>query len=324
MKRVKVDNSIGEPLAHDVIQYGPKVKKILFERGHVVKKKDLNKLKNAGNYYVYVSEDDADLGVHEEKAATRIAKAAAGPNVTFKSPTKARVRLLAESPGLLKVNLDLLKKINLEEDFVLATKRNNTGVMEREEIASTKIAPLAIGKEELDKVKNLLEENKPVLKVIPPKIKKIGVIITGDEIYEGRIEDAFESTLTEKLETYKLTISKSTILPDNKKKIKNKIIEYKEDGIELILVTGGMAVDAGDVTPDAIRDTKAEVIPRGTPIFPGNMAMIAYLDNTPVLGLPACVLPDQVTSFDFILPRILAGEKLTKEDIAELGHGGLL
>ncbi|KXB02342.1 hypothetical protein AKJ44_00695 [candidate division MSBL1 archaeon SCGC-AAA261F17] len=324
MKRVRVEDSIGKPLAHDVIQYGPEVKRVLFKRGHLISSEDLDKLKNAGNYYVYISEEENDRCIHEEEAALRIARASAGENISITEPSKGRVRLLSETPGLLKVKPDIVGQVNLEDGFVFATRLNNSGVRKSQEVASTKIVPLVIEEEKLEQVEKILEDNKPVIEVIPPKIEKIGVIIAGKEVYEERIEDAFKPVLEEKLKPYGLTITKSIILPDDEEKIKEKIIEYKNGGLELILVTGGMAVDAGDVTANAIRGTGARVIPRGTPIFPGNMAMVAYLEDVPVLGLPACVIPDPQTSFDFLLPRVLAKEEITNEDIAELGHGGLL
>lgn len=311
-------------MAHDVIQYGPGTKRVLFKRGHLISSEDLDKLKDTGNYHVYISEGEDDRGIHEEEAALRIAQSAAGENISPTNPSKGRVRLVTESPGLLKVKSGVVKQVNLEDGFVLATQLNNSGVRKSQEVASTKIAPLVIEEDKLERVEEILEDNKPVIKVIPPQIEKIGVIITGKEVYEGRIEDAFKPTLEKKLKPYGLTITKSIILPDDEKKIQEKILEYKREGLELILVTGGMAVDAGDVTAKAIKSTGAEVIPRGTPIFPGNMAVIAYLEDVPILGLPACVLPDPQTSLDFLLPRALAKEKITNEDIAELGHGGLL
>lgn len=324
MKRVKVEESIGEVLEHDVIQYDNRVKKVLFKRGHVVALDDLIKLKDSGNYYVFVREGDLRDGVHEEEAAIRMATASIHENIKITDPSKGRVRLLANSPGLLKVKSSIVKRINLINDFVIATRSNNTGVSAGREIASMKIIPLTVCEDKMKQVEKILNENKPVFKVIKPEVNSIGVIITGREIHEKRIDDAFKPKLEEKLKQYKKTIDKSTIVTDDIDRIRDKIIEYEEDGLDLIIVTGGMAVDAGDLTPKAIRNTGAEVVSRGIPIFPGNMTMIAYLNNTPILGLPACVIPDNQTSFDLILPRLLAGEKITIEDIAKLGHGGLL
>ena len=318
MKKVKVEDAIGEPLAHDVIRYGPGVKIVLFKRGHVIRAEDVNQLKDTGNYSVYIGED----GVHEDEAAIRMARAAMGENLSYKGPDKGSINLIAEKPGLLKVKVDVLKQVNLIDDFVFVARVNNTGVKKGDVIGAAKIVPLTVDGGRMRKVEEILEKNKPVLEVIPPKIKKVGVIVTGTEVYEGRIKDAFVPVLKEKLGDYGLDVHESIILPDEEEKIKEKILEFKEKGHELILVTGGMAVDSGDLTPAAIKNTGADVVSRGAPIFPGAMIMLAYLEGVPVLGLPACVLPDKRTSFDRILPRVLAKEKITREEIAELGHGG--
>lgn len=317
---MKVEDAIGEPLAHDVVRYGPGVKIALFKRGHVVRAEDVEQLKDAGNYFVYIGGEEE--GVHEDEAAIRMARAAMGENLSQKGPDKGSIRLTAEKPGLLKVKVEVIKQVNLIDDFIFVTRVNNTGVKKGAVVGAVKIVPLTIDKTRMRKVEEILEKNKPVLQVISPKIKKVGAIVTGTEVYEGRVKDAFVPVLKEKLGDYGLDVYESTILPDDEEKIKEKILEFKKKCHELIVVAGGMAVDSGDLTPTAIRNTGADVVSRGAPTFPGAMIMLAYLDGVPILGIPACVLPDKRTSLDRILPRVLVKEKITREEIAELGHGG--
>ena len=317
---MKVEDAIGEPLAHDVVRYGPGVKIALFKRGHVVRAEDVEQLKDAGNYFVYVGGEEE--GVHEDEAAIRMARTAMGENLSHKEPDKGSVRLTAEKPGLLKVKVDVIKQVNLIDDFIFVTRVNKTGVKKGAVVGATKIVPLTVDENRMRKVEEILEKNKPVLQVISPKIKKVGAIVTGTEVYEGRIKDAFVPVLKEKLGDYDLDVHESTILPDDEEKIKEKILDFKKKGHELIVVAGGMAVDSGDLTPTAIKNTGADVVSRGAPTFPGAMIMLAYLDGVPILGIPACVLPDKRTSLDRILPRVLVKEKITREEIAELGHGG--
>jgi len=322
VKKVKAENAVGKPLAHDVVRFAPGLKTILFKRGHVVAAADVERLKDTGDYFVYVAEGK-EKGVHEDEAASRMAKAS-GENVFCAKPNSGKVNLLAKTPGLLKVKADAVKRINLIDDFVFSARPNNTGVKKGGLVGSVKIVPLTVDEGRMRKVENILNRNKPVLRVIPPKVKKIAAVITGTEVYEKRIKDAFRPALSEKLAGYGLKIRGTVFVPDDEEKIKEKIIEFKRKGYELILVAGGMAVDAGDLTPAAIRKTGAEVISRGVPIFPGAMMMLAYLGGTAIMGLPACVFVDKRTSFDLLLPRVLAKEKVTKAELAELGHGGLL
>ena len=322
MKKVKVENAIGKQLAHDVILYGPRIKTILFKRGHVITAADIEGLKDAGNYSVYITEKK-EKDVHEDEAATRMARASAGENISYAKPNNGMVGLFAKTPGLLKVKEDVIKRVNRIDDFVVSTKPSNTGVKKREFVGAVKIIPLTVDENRMKKVEEILKRGKPI-QVVPPKLNKIGAIVTGTEVHEGRVKDAFEPALREKLVNYGLKLRRSVVVPDDKEKIKEKILAFKKIGYELVLVTSGMAVDAGDVTPAAIRKTGAEVISRGIPVFPGSMIMVAYLGGTAILGLPACVITDKRTSFDLLLPRVLAKEKISRAELANMGHGGLL
>lgn len=323
MKRVRAEGAVGKSLAHDTIHYGPGLKDVLFKRGHVVQSEDVEKLKDTGNYFIYVSEGKEEE-VHEDEAALRMARVLVSENLSHTKPEKGRVAILAETPGLLKVKADVVKQINLIDDFILVTRADDTGVRKRQVVGAVKIVPLTVDDDRMREVEEILRRNRPVLRVVSPKIEKIAVVVVGTEVYEGRIKDAFVPILRKKLEEYGLRIRESVVLPDDREKISEEIIELKRRGNELILVTGGMAVDAEDVTPDAVKNTGAEVISRGAPTFPGPMIILAYLDSVPILGVPAAAIPFERTSLDRILPRVLAGEKMTRESIAELGPGGLL
>jgi len=323
VKKVKVEDAVGKPLAHDTVRFAPGVKNVLFKRGHVVTAADVERLKNTGDYFVYVTEGKEE-GVHEDEAALRMARASAGKNVFGAKPNQGKVNLLAKAPGLLKVKADVIKRINLINDFVFSTRLNNTAVRKGGLVGSVKIVPLMVAEGRMRRVEGTLKRNKPVLRVILLRVKKVSIIVTGTEVYEKRIKDAFLPVLREKLAGYGLKVRETVVVPDDDEKIKEKILEFRAGGCELVLVAGGMAVDAEDVTPAAIRKTGARVVSRGVPIFPGSMMMLAYLGGTAVMGLPACVFVDKRTSFDILLPRVLAKEKVTKAELAELGHGGLL
>jgi len=101
------------------------------------------------------------------------------------------------------------------------------------------------------------------------------------------------------------------------------IREAHQAGAELILVSGGMSVDPDDQTPEGIRRSGARIESHGFPVLPGSMFLMAYLDKTPILGLSGCVLHDPFSAFDILLPRLLAGETITRADIMAMGHGGL-
>jgi molybdopterin biosynthesis enzyme len=94
------------------------------------------------------------------------------------------------------------------------------------------------------------------------------------------------------------------------------------EGAQMVVLTGGMSVDPDDLTPASIRESGAEVMTYGAPTFPGAMFVLAYLGDIPVLGLPGCVMYHQTSIFELVVPRLLTGERLTRDDIVGLGHGG--
>lgn len=321
MEKIKVEEAVGRQLAYDFIipgRFGA-----FFKKGHTIQMGDLKKLKDMGEYYVYVT-GGVDKEVHESEAATRMAQALTGDNLEYSEPCGGMVVLTAKTFGLLKVNNRAVEEANLIDDIKLITKRNKTGVKTGEIVGIVGITPLTIEKEKMKRIERFLQSYKPILEVVPPKIKKIGAIITGTEIYEGRTKDEFGPALKKKIGGYGLTLSETAVLPDDEKKIRDKILEFKENGDELIIVTGGMSVDPNDVTPAAIRSSGARVVFQGLPAVPVSMHMLAYLDGIPILGVSGGTIYFEKTSFDLLLPRLLAKEEITRDEIAKLGHGGFL
>ena len=152
---------------------------------------------------------------------------------------------------------------------------------------------------------------------------RVGIITTGNEIFYGRIKDKAKEALGEKLEKYGITNITQVFMPDEKEKITAKIKEIAAD-TDIILCTGGMSIDPDDVTPDAIEESGCEMVTYGTPVLPGAMFLLGYMDGKAVMGLPGGVVFSKKSVFDLLLPRILAGDIITKKDIIEMGHGGLL
>ncbi|MEM3401677.1 MAG: molybdopterin-binding protein [Candidatus Hadarchaeales archaeon] len=322
VRPVKAEEAVGKPLAHDIVKYGPGLKAVLFKKGHVVREEDVEKLKDAGNYIVYIEEGGLE-GVHEDDAALRMATACMGQNLLHTKPNKGRVDLLASISGVLRVKEATVKEVNLVEDFVLATLPDFSGVRKGQRVASMKIVPLSVDEAKMREVEGILSREKPVVEVCAPVVKRIGAIITGTEIFEGRVKDAFLPVLQKKLGEFGLQVEESCVMPDDERKIAEKIIEFKNSGKELILVCGGMAVDIKDVTASAIKLAGADVVRRGIPAFPGSMMMISYLGDVAVVGLPACVIPDERTTFDIFLPKLLMKRKIEREEIADIAPRGL-
>lgn len=323
MKKVRVEDAIGMVLAHDLTRIVPgEYKGPAFKKGHVIKEEDLPLLKSMGKNHIFILEMNSSM-LHENEAAERIAHAAAGKNITLSEPAEGKINFIAAREGLLKINLKVLEEVNKVEMVILATLHNNTPVKEGQIVAGTRVIPLIIEKEKIEQVERYCASDFPLIWVEELKPLKIGIVVTGTEVYEGRIEDKFGPVLADKVKNYGSSLLAVRYAPDNVEMIKKEIEDLIDRGADLIMTSGGMSVDADDVTPTAIREVADEVITYGSPVLPGAMFMLAYKGDVPVLGVPACGMFYRITVLDLVLPRILTGEKLQRSDLTRLAHGGL-
>ncbi|SMC83919.1 molybdopterin-binding protein [Sporomusa malonica] len=323
LKKVRVSEAVGMVLGHDMTKIVPgEYKGPAFKKGHIIRQEDIPHLLNIGKEHIFLLELGDDQ-VHENDAAQRIACLVGGANTYLTGPAEGRVNILAQYDGLLKVNRGAVTRINSVDYTVLSTLHGNRLVNAGEILAGVKVVPLIVAGETIDHVEKIAGEYQDIVSIKPLQPLKTAIITTGNEVFYGRIQDKFGPVLEEKIKTYKAAFSGLSFQPDDKEKITQAILDCAHAGAEVIVITGGMSVDPDDVTPDAIRATGAEIITYGTPVLPGAMFMLAYLDNIAILGLPACGMFSKITVFDLVFPRILAGEKLSKQDFAEMGYGGL-
>lgn len=322
LKVIPVEEAVGLPLAHDITEIVPgKHKGPAFRRGHIVRKEDISKLLDVGKRNLYVMELDIDE-LHEEDAAHRLAKAAAGPNLKLVGPSEGRVNLVAEISGLLKIDSDLLYRLNSLGDLMMATLLSDRYVNNGDVVAGTRTIPVVV-KEELIQRAEALCKDHPIVRILPMPPRRIHLIVTGSEVYTGRIQDGFEPVVRRKAAAMGSDLADKQVANDDPDQIANLIQEAQRSGAEIILVSGGMSVDPDDKTPEGIRRSGATIESHGFPVLPGSMFLMAYLKGTPILGLSGCVLHDPFSAFDILLPRLLAGDKITRADIMAMGHGGL-
>jgi len=323
LQTIRVEEAVGKVLSHDITKIVKgEFKGAPFKKGHIIKKEDVPELLKLGKENIYILDLDPS-DVHEDEAGIRLGTAIAGDGVTWSGPKESRVNILADCDGLLKINVRALEEINELPDVILSTLPNNTVVHKGDLLAGTKVIPLVVPEKTVSTAEKLSKQAGWVIKVIPFKRFKIGVVITGSEVYKKRIRDGFGPVITEKVESFGSEILAIDYAPDDMEVIAAKINKMADNGAGIIIVTGGMSVDPDDVTPNAIRFSGARVEKYGAPALPGAMFMLAYLDNIPIMGLPACGMFFKITVVDLILPRILAGERVTRKDIVALAHGGL-
>ena len=323
-KKIRVEDAVGTTLAHDITEIKPgEFKGPSFRKGHTVEQGDLCHLMRLGKRHLYILDLNEDR-IHEDQAVLEMAKALAGPGVTFGgNPREGKLELRASYDGLFKVQVDPLVEFNLMPDVMCATIHNHTPVTKGQNLAGTRAIPLVIERKALDRALEIPRQSYPLLSVKSFQRMKAGLIITGSEVYDGLIEDRFEAIVEKKLTAYGSELVKTIILPDDQERISTAVGDFLKQGLDMIVTTGGMSVDPDDVTRHSIHMAGVDEIYYGSGVLPGAMFQLAYCGKTPIVGIPACALFHEATIFDLILPRLLAGERPGNADLARLAHGGL-
>ena len=321
---VPIEEAVGQVIAHDMTEIRPgQFKGPAFKKGHIIREEDLPHLRRLGKEHVYVLRIEPGE-IHEDEAARRLAAALAGPGVTFDPrPSEGKISLRAALKGLLDVNVEALTAFNLVPDLSCASRHRHSLVEEGDIVAATRVIPLIADEKAVNEGVRIAREAGGVFFVKELSHPRTWIVITGNEVFHGLIEDKFAPILRKKLQNLDCPLGDILFAPDDRGVIAERIREALSAGAELILVAGGMSVDPDDVSRLAIRDAGAEDVVYGTPVLPGAMFLCARLGPVPVLGIPACVLFYNATVLDLILPRVLAGEAIKRQHLAAMAHGGL-
>jgi len=323
IKKVKIEEAVGMVLGHDVARVSSGGEKAIpFQRGHVIREEEIPDFLDIGKEHIYVVETEEEE-VHENDAALRIARAVAGDGFELEKPAGGAVRIKAGSPGMLTVNISLLDEANRMGDFAIGTRFNWTVCTPEKPAAVAKTLPLYISEEKLAKLEAMCRSRGRILELKPFILKKAGAVITGNEVFKGRIEDRFAETIARKVQPFGASLFRTTKVPDDVKAIGGAIREMHAAGCEIIFACSGMSVDPDDVTMEGIRESGAEIIKEGVPMMPGAVLGLAMLGEVPVVGTPAGALRNAPTALDGILPMIFAGMRPTPADLVSFGHGGL-
>lgn len=385
-KTVPVHQAVGTVLAHDITEIRPgEFKGRAFKKGHLIREEDVCHLQRLGKehlFVLHVAEDE----MHENDAAYAVAEALMGDGVAIQGePREGKIDIIADRDGLLTINKERLLAFNMLGEVMCATLHDNTVVKKGQTVAGTRAIPLVVKKQVVEEAVRIVSgvRTSPLTPALSPQgegcvhfplpsggsegsyrkghevrggvieVKAIrkpraGVVITGNEVYQGRIKDAFGPVIAKKIEEIGGEIAGIYYAPDDKTFIVNRLRELLNAGADLLITTGGMSVDLDDVTRFAIRELGAEEITYGSAVLPGAMFLVGYFEKIaecgmgnaesepkiknseprhseliPILGIPACGMYAKTTIFDLVLPRLLAGERIGRRELAELGHGGL-
>lgn len=321
MKKVKVQDAIGMTLCHDITAMVDGFKGAAFKRGHVITQEDIPKLLDIGKQHVFIWEENAGE-IHEEDAARRLSQMTNVNGAHYGSISEGKIQLFADQDGMFRVDKALLAAVNRIGDITITTLPDHYPVKAGDRLASMRIVPLVTEERQIAEAEALCA-GKQLYDLRPFKPLKVGIIITGSEIYHGRIKDKFERVARAKLAHYPAEILGVHVCDDELDMIVGAGRALLAEGAELLIFSGGMSVDPDDLTPSAIREMGAEIVSYGVPSQPGNMTLVAYLDQAALLGVPGAAISRPTTIFDVLLPQIFCGDPLTKDDLIRLGEGGL-
>ena len=354
LRLVPVEQAVGARLVHDMTRIEPGVSKnAAFVRGQILEPGDVCRLQRMGRHNLYVADEGEDLTgwVHEDEAALAFAQVLAGPGTRPVLPAReGKINLEAETDGLLVVDRGRLEAFNLVPGVMAATRRDGSLVKKGMRIAGTRAIPLHLRRDLFGKAMRLLDPGAdgiaagdagPLVRVAPLYPAKIGIMVTGTEVFQGLIEDKFEPVITRKALALGASISRTIFVPDDAAQIRDGVRALVDAGSDVVITTAGMSVDPDDVTRRGLAEAGAADLLYGAPLLPGTMLLLGRiareggggrkLDREPakgfgdvrLIGVPACALFFQTTSLDLVLPRVLAGLETTRADLARMGHGGM-
>ena len=324
LKKIKLEDAVGTRLAHDITEIRPgEFKGPAFRKGHTVCSEDLCHLQKLGKNHLYAI-DMAEDEIHEDQAAAILAAGLAGEGIAWQDePREGKIKLIAEEDGLFTVNTASLAAFNMVDEVMCATLHNHTRVKKGDLVAATRAIPLIMKRAPIERAAAIARQNGATLSVKALRQAKVGLVITGSEVYHGLIEDRFAPILSQKATDLGCTVEDVAFAPDDAELISRAIQAHLARGCDLLMLSGGMSVDPDDVTRQGIRMAGAREMHYGSAVLPGAMFLVAYIGRVPLLGVPACGMYHRITVLDLVLPRILAGEKIGKAELALLGHGGL-
>ena len=291
-KTVRLEEAIGKRLAHDLTEIRPgQFKGPAFSKDHTICHEDLCRLQKMGKNHIAVMEGLADSEIHENEAAAILAGALAGEGVFWENkPKEGKIGLHAALDGLLHIDKATLAAFNMIDEVMCATLHGNTLVKKGELVAATRALPMIMNRTPIDRAAALAAGRGGLVKVKALKKASVGLIITGDEVYHGLIQDRFEPILRSKITALGSQVQEVIFAPDKAELIAEAIRTHLNSGCELLVLTGGMSVDPDDVTRHGIKMAGVDEIHYGSSVLPGAMFLVAYLGGVILLGVPACGL----------------------------------
>ncbi len=308
---------VGAVLTEEVSAHGRRI----FHKGHRLTEGDLYRVGTIGRpiHAVRLAPDD----VHEDEAGHRLATAVGGDRIEIRGPVQSRYNLVAAGKGLLRVDAEAVIALNRLDGIAVFTLQDRLPVLPGKIVAGAKITPVAIPEATLAAAEALATSRPlPVVRVAAFQPLVVGVITT--EGMSDKVRDRFRDTVRRKIGWYGSQVLRFVDLPNDAGAVAREVERLIAEGANLILTAGGNTIDPLDPALLALERIGAKLVSFGAPAHPGSMFWLAYRDRVPIFNLASCSMYSKATVADLILPWVMAGEQVTRDDLATLGYGGLL
>jgi molybdenum cofactor cytidylyltransferase len=292
-------------------------------KGHVISDEDIRVLASEGMETIWVTElEDGEIG--EDDAVCAVASEMGCGSFEIRLAAGGRANLLATENCCVLVDDELLKQINCTASVVIATSLNFSYAIAGQRIATVKSAPFAVSKDQLDAVTGILKERGPILQARPVRTPSVGVLYT-DPISGERARQLFENIMRQRLDRFGVNANFVLACTEDENSVA-RCLQHLLRSKPCVILVASTTAPAGpeDVVGQAMLKVGCQVERFLAPVEPGNLLLLSYKDETPIISAPGCFRSAKPNVVDLVLPPLLARYHVTGWEVACLGHGGLL
>jgi molybdenum cofactor cytidylyltransferase len=319
LSRANLSELEGIILAHDLKCHSLRLKK-----GQQLTLEQLTAIKASGLTHLYGACMEAE-DINEDLAAEQLANALTSDTISSRKAQGGRYSLVANTDGLLDIDTSLVNQLNLQGgEITLATLKTHAVVKRGQIVATVKVIPFSINQRKLEQAIALVKIQ-PLIKVLPFQIKRAGLIQTYGQQANSKQLQRSQDVTEQRLNRLGCELAFDSRCSHNLTQVKAQIQSALDHGCQLLLILGtSMTVDQQDIIPQAIIELGGEITHFGMPVQPGNMLLLAKVNQVTIINMPGCSRSLAANGFDLVLEREIAAIKVSSEDILSLGVGGLL
>jgi molybdenum cofactor cytidylyltransferase len=317
---VEVKSSNGRVLCCTVFRSGGKK---LLAKGHTISDEDIKVLESEGMESIWVTElEEGEVG--EDEAVCAVASEMGCGSFEIRLAAGGRANLLATEKCCVLVDDDLLKQINCTASVAIATALNFSFALPGQRISTIKSAPFAVSQAQLEAVTGILKERGPILQARPMRNASVGVLYT-DPLNGERARLLFEYIMRQRLEHFGVAANYALSCTEDEVSVGRSLQHLLRSKPSVILVASTTA-PAGpeDVVGQAMCKMGGHVERFLAPVEPGNLLLLAYKEEIPMISAPGCFRSAKTNVVDLLLPPLLARYRVSGWEVGGLGHGGLL